>query len=443
MLISVVALLGLSFALAWTMFFGAGVWPPDWEIALLVIGASSILFGFFHRGKEQRRTDLPPVLNWLIIGFPVYIAVTLIPLPSWVLQVLSPTRAALLWHLQPVIPGLHHAPLSVNPPATTLSLFSILGYTAAFLVIRELSLFFSFRPWLTIAPLFVLAVLEGSLGLLQALGGSASGAVTGTYTNRDHFAGLLEMVFPFALLQGFAILQKNSRRGSRARPVLFACSLFAAGALLFLAIAYSLSRMGFIVVLFELLLVWLFGAGWRPSTSRRRWPLLAGAAVAILLVCAFLSPEKMSARFSIHSSHANASNEIRASLWKETIPLIFEYPLFGCGMGGFESVFLKHQSVANAYAVEFAHNDYLQYSAELGIAGFSLIAAILGILFWQMIRGTASANNSDRRLLLLACTTAFSGMLVHSFVDFNMYIPANALILAWIAGVGSANAAPE
>ena len=129
--------------------------------------------------------------------------------------------------------------------------------------------------------------------------------------------------------------------------------------------------MGFIVVLLELFFVSVFGSKWRLFTRRRRWPLIAGAVAALLLVGIFLAPEQMSARFFIASPHGNIATEIRPSLWKDTLPLISEYPLFGCGMGGFESVFLKHQSVANGFAVEFPHNDYLQYLAELGIPAFT------------------------------------------------------------------------
>ena len=132
------------------------------------------------------------------------------------------------------------------------------------------------------------------------------------------------------------------------------------------------------------------------------------------------------------------TREIRASVWKQTLPLVSEYPILGCGLGGFESVFPKHQSVANGYAVEFAHNDYLQYLVELGIGGFSLLAVIISILFWQTARNTLCATDPDRRLILLASTAAFSGILLHSFVDFNMYIPANMMTFSWIAGIASA-----
>ncbi len=440
MLIRAAALIGLSFALGWAAFHSGGVWPPDWDIALLVIGGSVALFALCDSGRRTKSAPLGPVLSWLITAFPLCLAATLIPLPASVLRLLSPERAALLYHLRPIIPGLERAPLAVTPAATVLSLFSILGCTAVFLTIRRLSLSFSSKRWIIAAPLIAIAAFEAGLGLLQAFGGSGSDAVAGTYTNRDHFAGLLELVFPFALLQGFAALQRGNGNVPRMRPAFCACSLFGLSVLLFLAIAHSLSRMGFIVVLLELLLVWLLG--FRSWLSRpRRWPLVAGVAAVVILVCVFLSPEQLSARFSTISSHSETSREIRASVWKDTLPLIAEYPILGCGLGGFESVFPKHQSVANGYAVEFVHNDYLQYLVELGIAGFSLLAAIIAILFCQTVRSTLHASDPDRRLILLASTAAFSGILLHSFVDFNMYIPANMLTFSWVAGIASANAA--
>jgi hypothetical protein len=38
----------------------------------------------------------------------------------------------------------------------------------------------------------------------------------------------------------------------------------------------------------------------------------------------------------------------------------------------------------------------------------------------------------------MACTGSFAAILLHSFVDFNLYIPANAMLLAWIAGIAAA-----
>ena len=86
-----------------------------------------------------------------------------------------------------------------------------------------------------------------------------------------------------------------------------------------------------------------------------------------------------------------------------------------------------------------SHNDYLQYLAELGLIGYGiLVAAIVGVLI-PVIKGIIHGEDENRRLLLVGCAGSFVAIGLHSFVDFNLYIPANAMILAWIAGVASIN----
>jgi O-antigen ligase len=108
-------------------------------------------------------------------------------------------------------------------------------------------------------------------------------------------------------------------------------------------------------------------------------------------------------------------------------------------LGGYESNFLKFQAIAYASRVRFAHNDYLQALAELGLVGFAiLLAGIYGVSA-QIFKGIARLVEPDRRLLVIACGASVVAILLHSLVDFNLHIPANAMTLAWIAGVGSIN----
>jgi len=61
----------------------------------------------------------------------------------------------------------------------------------------------------------------------------------------------------------------------------------------------------------------------------------------------------------------------------------------------------------------------------------------------QILRGILKVGDEDRRLLVIACAGALVAMLLHSLVDFNTHIPANAMTLAWIGAVGSVNASIE
>jgi O-antigen ligase len=88
-------------------------------------------------------------------------------------------------------------------------------------------------------------------------------------------------------------------------------------------------------------------------------------------------------------------------------------------------------------AFDYAHNDYLQVLAELGLAGSLIVAALaLGILA-RALRAVARHPDSDGRYLGLACTGALAAIMIHSATDVNLYIPANAMLLAWIAAISA------
>jgi O-antigen ligase len=328
-----------------------------------------------------------------------------------------------------MFPGYETAPLSVNPPTTVLLFFSVLGYLATFLLVRELAGRFSAKPWTLTIPLLIIGAFEAALGLFQAFAGPSAAIATGTYTNRDHFAGLLEMILPLALLYGVSLFRRRS--GSAFRI----CALLLVTTLLALAIAYSLSRMGFLVMLAVSFVVAVLAL-----RSKWRWPYAGLIGVAVLAAVLFLSPGQLVDRFVSIPVGDQTGGEIRLGMWRDTLRLIAEYPLLGCGLGTFESVYLKHQTVAANYSVAFAHNDYLQALAELGIIGFAILAAVLTAVVMPIFRRAWQMGQDDRRYLLIACCGAWIAIFLHSFVDFNMYIPANAMTLAWITGIGSAQA---
>ena len=122
-------------------------------------------------------------------------------------------------------------------------------------------------------------------------------------------------------------------------------------------------------------------------------------------------------------------------MWREGILVVREFPLTGCGLGGFESAFLKFKTVMGLLKVDYVHNDYLQFLAELGIAGFLVAAVLIGSITRRVAR--LAGDRSDGRWPALACLGALTAILVHSAFDFNLYTPANAAVLAWICGLGT------
>jgi len=94
-------------------------------------------------------------------------------------------------------------------------------------------------------------------------------------------------------------------------------------------------------------------------------------------------------RFAAISSTERASADTRLLLWKETLPVISEFRLFGTGLGGFESAFLKYQATDNVFRVEFAHNDYLEYLAELMELPLAWVTSVASFytMYWKEPKG--------------------------------------------------------
>ena len=258
----------------------------------------------------------------------------------------------------------------------------------------------------------------------------------GTYVDRDHFAGLLEMLLPLAVMYAITIWRRaDTRLQSPALPAIGSAVFGALGALLLLGIIYSLSRMGFLVALCTLVVIAILTVGPRLPSQRTRLWALGGIALLVVLAFVFLPPDQLIARFAEMASTDRVSAEDRLNFWRETLALIQAYPVFGCGLGAYESAFRRFQAVDPTYAIDAAHNDYLQFAAELGIAGFIILATLAIVILYKTIRAILEEETIDGHYLAIGCLGSMLAMLLHSLVDFNLQIPANALTMAWICGI--------
>jgi O-antigen ligase len=117
----------------------------------------------------------------------------------------------------------------------------------------------------------------------------------------------------------------------------------------------------------------------------------------------------------------------RLHFWSIAWKIFLEHPLIGAGFDAFGVAFTRFDTWNGFYRVERAHNDYLQMLADGGILGFACVVAFVVIFFKKGI--SAIGNRSDKVLRSIS-TGAFAGclgILVHSFFDFPLRTPANAL----------------
>lgn len=446
MAIFVLATLGLS--LAYALFQRAGV-TSDWNWTIGGVGATSVIF-FAERLRRRRPgMSLPPTAIALLAGLLALAALAMIPLPASLIAILSPARYQLFLAAQPVLGPLpNFATLSLVPLTSLQYLLTLAALVYAFVLLRDVSarLRATSWAWSPIWPLLILAAAEAALGIYQAYAEGGEGFSRGTYANRDHFAGFLELVLPIAVFYPIAILTRERQRyESPAAPGIFASILFGIAALILVAIVHSLSRMAFIASLSSLLFTAILALHLKTShvdpplkvTIWRRWLPIGLVAIVVVLGFVFLPTDPLIARFADLAMTDDISADTRAQIWSDSRGIVSAFPLFGVGLGGYESALYRFKTVAPMFTVDFAHNDYLQVLTEMGIIGFSIGLALLLMVLWSALRGAIYARDSDDRLLQIACLGSLVAILLHSFVDFNMYVPANALAVAWIAGTAS------
>jgi O-antigen ligase len=348
------------------------------------------------------------------------------------LHAFSPHRFAQLTAASPILGPIPKATLSTVPAATRDEVFRLATYVLVYLLVCDLARRLKSSQWVLAIPIVICALLEAILGVIQCSTGAD--IAVGTYVNRNHFAGLLEMALPFAVMSGFYSISRNRDRfHTPAVPTMIACLCFGAAALMLVGVIDSQSRMGFIAVMASLLVIAVAVVSGRFSGARSRWLPMAAVSAIIALAFVFLPTDQLIGRFASIATTTEATPEIRTELWKETMPLIADYKAVGCGLGAYESCFLPYKKVAPNSTADFAHNDYLQIMAEFGLPAFVLLVVLTIQAYGTALRRSTAENPG--RYLAVACAGSLTAILLHSFVDFNLYIPANGMLAVWVGAM--------
>jgi len=428
---SIVALVLLLFVVGGLLVTHGGDRPFDSGLPLAVLGLTTIAGSFLLFAREEPNAAGPVELAALL--FPGYLALQLVPLPLPLLGAVSSTRAEVAAALDAIGAAPRFAPLTISAPATWIHLARATGCVLIFLLVRQVARKSVLGWWAASVPLVGLAMMEACWALTQALAGTEQ--VVGSYYNRNHLAGLLEMAMPFAAIYGIGVLSRKGRPGRlSASAAIMACTALAIALALFVTILFSLSKGGTFAALGSLMLMGVLALEGRVSGTRR-WAVAAGVVLACGLIFVFLIPAPLVERFSVLASED--ASEGRVPIWKDTLHLIRAYPLFGTGMGTFHPGLLRYQTAGLEFIWTAAHNDYLQSLAELGFAGFVFPAVVIGGAFVVAVHAATRGSTREARWSGLACAGSLAAFLIHSLSDFNAYILSNAMAIAWVAGLSA------
>ncbi len=398
------------------------------------------------RGKIQIELSLWPLLFLLLV------LVQTLPFPaSWVLS-LSPHRLP-EFNLASRFLGARWLTLTIYPHDTLLGAAKFLAYLVAFCLAVEL---FDTRreKGALVRALVFLAGFEGVYGIVQYLTGWQKiftytkefnlVQATGTYINPNHYAGLIELTLPFILAAAFYHFQLWSDRSFRAgEPApeagggshgAWAIFLLFWGVIAAVGLIYSRSRGGIIACLFSIIFMGLLA----HLRTRQK---LSSLAVVIFVLCVtayglWIGLAPVLAKFETLARGNVLTEGGRLGIWRDTLRLIRDFPWSGTGWGTFHVAFQQYQSSNLEYYVDHAHNDYLEVASDVGFVGMLLLFVPIIFLWVQMVLSFLRDRRRFRRSVGLACVGSVLALLIHSFTDFNLQIPANALIFAVVLGIG-------
>jgi O-antigen ligase len=294
--------------------------------------------------------------------------------------------------------------------------------------------------------LIVLAMAIAGYGVYQFITGSDrvwhfirpagyGGRGSGTYICPNHMAGYLGMLLPlgitYTLIGRFSPLQR----------ILFGY----ASLVIFAGVAASVSRGAWIATGVSLLV--LLGFLFR----RRGYTMPVVGIIAAALVLGFVVLKRASLSKNRREALASLTVEqdARTHIWIAAVKMWQDHPWAGVGPAHFDYRFRSYRSPSR-YAQgrpDRVHNDYLNTLVDWGLVGGALVGSAWLLFGWGVLRSwkhvqraqnDLSTKRSNRAAFVLGGSLGLLAILAHSFVDFNMHVPANAILavtlLALVAG---------
>jgi len=257
----------------------------------------------------------------------------------------------------------------------------------------------------------------------------SGGRIYGPYVNHNHYAGLMEMLIPVALV--IALSRQAADRVRIAAGV--------AAAIMVGTVFLSGSRGGMLSVFAELAVLAFILL--RQKKRSVRIAIAAGAfLIVVLSLLVWLGGKELTQTVGSISTEAREeiSGGVRLSIAKDGIRMFTHRPVLGWGFGTFPVVYPQFRSFYTNFFVNAAHNDYVQLLAEVGILGFATMLWFLVIVFRHALRKIRNWTTETSGAATVACVLGIIGILLHSFVDFNLQIPANAAIFYVFCSIAAA-----
>jgi O-antigen ligase len=414
-----------------------------------LLGAWLLLWALGMATVPESLAKAWPALGLLGLWL-VYLSLYLVPLPPEMVALLSPEAARMQSLTDAIGIARPTMTLSVDPHASRAFLLKSAAYSGVFVLV--LALASNRARVMTLARVLVYgAVIHSVYAVLMHLADARDehfGAMinhgaqaSGTYVNRNHFAGYLELMLALGI--GLLIAGLSDRRADSWKrffshliewilspKMLLRLSL----CILVIALTTTHSRMGNTAFFAALLVAGLLGILLSRHATRNTVILLVSLVlIDLFIVGSWFGVEKLARRIEATTMSEVQEREEPA---KYTVDMIRDYPVFGAGPGSFYVTFPRYRPEKIVNFFDWAHNDYAQFAAETGLAGLGMMGLLVVITLGAAIRAQWLRRDPLMRGMSFACIMGVASILIHSWVDFNLQIPANATLFMVLMALG-------
>jgi O-antigen ligase len=286
----------------------------------------------------------------------------------------------------------------------------------------------------------LVGVMESLYGMLEFFSGHRyilnlnmkADTVTGTFINRNYFAGYLLMVIPLSLGYFFSreALQKGPSMGWRHRissldgkTLLIAFGII----VMILGLLFSASRMGIVSLLLSFSLIALL---FRGSQRRQRFSKTTVLIFSLAVLWAvWIGLDAVVSRFFTTSEGFKE----RWMVWVNTFQIFKDFPIFGSGLGTFIHIFPMYRSFYIRGLFTHAENDFLQLLSEVGLIGAGLLLLVFVFLFLRAVSRIRSFQLGDsKKYIAIGGMVGILALMFHSLVERNIQVPSNAFLYTFL-----------
>jgi O-antigen ligase len=265
------------------------------------------------------------------------------------------------------------------------------------------------------------------------------GRASGTYISPNNFAGFLEMILPLAV----AYILVGRMKAVTRILLGYAALIIAAG------MVVTFSRGGWAAgtaALLALLVILVFHRNHRIPALLLLVVLIGGGSFFVKNYLAKSLTYINRVEEPLENGHD--ALDFRRDMWGAAEKMWRDNFWLGVGPAHYDYRFRQYRSERVQARPDRAHNDYLNLLADWGAVGGIIVLAGMAIFVVGLMQTrnhvrraekVFGGGQSNRLAFFLGASTGLLALVIHSVVDFNLHIPANAILGVTLLALLSSN----